>query len=413
MPSETDEGVASGAGGVTGATGAVEVAHAYRSPFLDLPGAVEAMGQDAGVAAHYGSPLVEQRTLVAGDAIVDLSSRAVLSVAGPDRLTWLNSLTSQRLDRLSPGESSETLLLDVTGHLEYAARVIDDGSTTWLLIERDEADGLRTWLESMRFMLRVEVVDRTAEFATVGALGEPFTGSERTDPAAATSNGIALVWRDPWHSVVPGGHQYARTEKHPGSGWTWSETLVPRAMLGRLAQEVAEGRRRAAGTLALEALRIAAWRPRLATEKDDRTIPHELDWLRTAVHLDKGCYRGQETVAKVHNLGHPPRRLVMLHLDGSEGVLPGPGSPVLAPRAGEYAEVGTVTSSALHFELGPIALAVLKRQTDPEATLQVEAADGTVVSAAQEIVVPPDAGAEAHVPRLPRLGQVTRPGRSS
>jgi folate-binding protein YgfZ len=158
-----------------------------------------------------------------------------------------------------------------------------------------------------------------------------------------------------------------------------------------------------AGILALEALRIAAWRPRFATEADDKTIPHELDWLRSAVHLSKGCYRGQETVAKVHNLGHPPRRLVMLHIDGSEGVPATAGSEV---RLGD-ALVGRVTSAALHFELGPIALAVIKRNVDPTATLAVIAEDKEL-SAAQELIVPPDAGAEANVPRLPRLGAVTR-----
>lgn len=374
------------------------------SPFLALPGAVEAIGRDAGVAAHYGSPLAEQRALARGRAVVDLSNRAVLRVTGPDRLTWLNSLTSQRLDRLEPGESSETLLLAATGRLEYAIRVVDDGTSTWLLVERDEAVGLAVWLESMRFLLRVEVRDETDRFATIGSLA-----SEEGALPVASPNGVPLLWRDPWHAIATGGHQYATAPEHPGAGWSWREALVPRERLGELAGQVREGRREAAGLLALEALRIAAWRPRASTEADERAIPHELDWLRSAVHLDKGCYRGQETVAKVHNLGHPPRRLVMLHLDGSEGVLPGRGSPVGFERDGARVEAGSVTSSALHYELGPIALALVKRQTDPGATLLVEAEDGTVVSAAQEIVVPPEAGAEAHVPRIPRLGQVTRP----
>ena len=147
---------------------------------------------------------------------------------------------------------------------------------------------------------------------------------------------------------------------------------------------------------------------RFAAEVDERSIPHELDWLRTAVHLTKGCYRGQETVAKVHNLGKPPRRLVLLHLDGSDAVLPGPGATVLAPREGEEpVAVGAVTSSALHHELGPVALAVIKRSVAPEQPLLV-VADDVSIAAAQEVIVPPDAGAVANVPRLPRLGRVTR-----
>ncbi len=96
--------------------------------------------------------------------------------------------------------------------------------------------------------------------------------------------------------------------------------------------------------------------PRLGLDTDHRTIPHELGWIETAVHLTKGCYRGQETVARVHNLGHPPRRLVRLLLDGSEDRLPGHGDPVTA----DGTEVGFTGSAARHYELGPVALAVIK-----------------------------------------------------
>ena len=356
------------------------------SPFLSLPGAVAASGADAEVAAHYGDPVPEQRALAAGTAIVDLSHRGVLAITGGDRLSWLDSLTSQSIAKLAPGEASETLLLDPSGRLEHAIRLIDDGQTLWLLVERDQAEGLAAWLDRMRFMLDVEVADRTADLATIGTLGSPAV-----EPAAP--NGVPLVWHDPWTAVTPGGHQYSTVERHPGAGWSYSEILVPRSALADYTSLPV------AGLDALEALRIEAWRPRMATEADDRTIPHELDWLRSAVHLSKGCYRGQETIAKVHNLGHPPRRLVMLHLDGSEGVLPSRGDAVLD---GEK-EVGLVTSVARHHELGPIALAVVKRSTDPAATLLVRAEEASI-SAAQEIVVPPDAGAEADVPRLPRLG---------
>lgn len=360
-----------------------------RSPFLDRAGAVDGVGVDSGVAAHYGNPLGEQRSLASGEFVVDLSHRSALSISGADRLTWINSLTSQSVARLGPGESSETLLLGGTGRLEYAARLLDDGVELWLLLERDEAPRLLAWLSSMRFMLRVELRDRTDEFATIGTFGSH-------DLAAASPNGIPLVWHDPWATVTPGGWQYASVEHHPASGWSYSEVLVPRASLASIQAP-------AAGFLALEALRIAAWRPRFATEADEKTIPHELDWLRSAVHLTKGCYRGQETVAKVHNLGHPPRRLVMLHLDGSDGVLPAPGDEVLLGDG----VIGHVTSAARHFEQGPIALAVIKRSTDPDTELTVRV-DGNLVPAAQEIVVPPDAGAVANVPRLPRLGAVAR-----
>lgn len=353
--------------------------------FLTLKGAVEAADADAGVAAHYGNPAGEQRALAEGTAIVDLSNRGVVTVTGTDRLSWLDSVSSQNLTGLAPGVSAETLLLGQTGRIEHDIRLIDDGVSTWLLVESAETGPLVAWLESMRFMLRVEVADRSDDFATLGMMGAPLLN-------AAAPNGVPLVWRDPWQELVAGGFQYAAAAAHPSAEWTYLELLVERS---RLADAAALPH---AGTLALEALRVAAWRPRFATEVDEKSIPHELDLLRTAVHLTKGCYRGQETVAKVHNLGHPPRRLVMLHLDGSEGVLPGPGDEV---RSGEN-PVGRITSAARHFELGPIALAIVKRMTDPDAVLTIPTG-GTLVSATQEVIVPPTAGSVADVPRLPRL----------
>ena len=339
---------------------------------------------------HYGDPIGEQRALAAGRSIVDLSDREVVSLAGADRLRLIDSLTSQSLAQLAPGESAETLLLDPTGRIEYAARVIDDGATTWLLMDAGTGAGFAAFLDRMRFMLQVEVADRTSEFATIGTFGD-------APAATAAPNGVPLVWVDPWSAVQPGGFQYA-AGAHPSEGWTYREALVARSRLGELSASPA------AGALALEALRIAAWRPRAVTELDERAIPHEFDWLRSAVHLAKGCYRGQETVAKVHNLGHPPRRLVLLHLDGTDAVLPEAGAEVRLGRPdADGAVVGRVTSAARHFELGPIALALVKRSTDTASELTVDV-EGVLVPAAQEVIVPPSAGATAEVPRLPRLG---------
>jgi folate-binding protein YgfZ len=378
------------------------------SPFLALPGAVaaDADGLDAGVAAHYGNPLIEQRNLDAGSAIVDLSHWSVVRIAGADRLSWLNSFSSQKLDTLAAGVGAETLILDPQGHVEYDVRILDDGSAAWLIVDGDAAPALTAWLDRMRFTLRVEVADLSEDFAVIGAMGEPAAlGVE-----AASGNGMPLVWADPWSQLVAGGWQYASPDDHPAANWRLHLAIVDRTALTGIAEQAASGTPAVAGVLALEALRIAAWRPRGATEVDERTIPHELDWMRSAVHLDKGCYRGQETIAKVHNLGHPPRRLVMLHLDGSDTVLPVHGDEVFAQRTRPESDAGwqvcgTVTSSGIHYELGPIALAVIRRGVPADAPLQVRTSEtGETVAAAQVVVVPADAGATAGVPRLPRLG---------
>ncbi len=344
------------------------------SPFLSRSGAVEGGGADAGVASHYGDPFREQRLLADGQAVVDLSQRGVVTVSGPDRLSWLNTLSSQLLLGLQPGQSSETLLLTVQGRIEYAAHVVDDGATTWLVTEGGEAAPLTAFLERMKFMLRVEVTDATDAWAVLGATRAlPGLGDD------------VVVWEDPWPAVGTGGYAYSIVDDaHPGRERPWFEYLVPR---NGLEDAVASTGLALAGSLAAEALRIAAWRPRPGFETDEKTIPHELDLMRTAVHLAKGCYKGQETIARVHNLGHPPRRLTFLHLDGSQHTLPAPGSPVIS----EGRTVGRVTSVGHHYEMGPIALAVLKRSVDASADLLVQ--DGEErYAAGQEVIVAPDAG---------------------
>jgi len=345
------------------------------SPLLARPGAVPAEGRDAGVAWHYGDPTAEQRLLAAGEGAVDLSHRGVVRVTGPDRLSWLNSMTTQELTGLRPHTSTETLVLSPHGHVEHALHVVDDGEAAWLTVEPGTAPALVAWLDRMRFMLRVEVADVTAEWAV---LGEPV-GRE-------SGGGEPLAWRDPWPALAPGSVSYAAVAEadHPGAGRPWREVLVPRAELASRAPE------RLAGTWAAEALRVAAWRPRFGAETDHRTIPHEVDWLRTAVHLQKGCYRGQETVARVHNLGRPPRRLVLLHLDGSGHELPEPGADVVHGDR----RVGAVTTAARHHEEGPIALALVKRSTPADVQLLVARAAGGEtaqggIDAAQEVIVAP------------------------
>jgi|NGEPerStandDraft_6_1074524.scaffolds.fasta_scaffold25364_4 folate-binding protein YgfZ len=356
----------------------VPAPEAAASALLAVHGAVAAQGQDAGVAWHYGDPTKEQRLLAAGQAVTDLSHRGVIRVAGPDRLSWLHSLTSQHLTSLPAGRSTESLLLSPHGHIEQSLHLVDDGEAVWITVEPGHRQALLDWLAKMRFMLRVEISDLSDDWAVVGAVLEADVAADGPLAAAISRAGqTPPSWQDPWPRTQPGSVSYAAVEEedHPGIERSWRELLLPRARLAALLDGVP-----LAGTWASEALRVAAWRPRVGFETDHRTIPHEADWLRTAVHLSKGCYRGQETVARVHNLGRPPRRLVMLHLDGSEHTLPAQGDAVLL---GERA-VGRITTAARHHELGPVALAMIKRSTPVDGQLTVGG-----VAAAQEVVVRP------------------------
>jgi folate-binding protein YgfZ len=318
------------------------------SPLLDLPGAVAGNGIDAPVAAHYGSFHGEQRTLESGEGFVDLSHRGVVRVSGPDRLTWLHSLTSQFFEGLAANTPVGALILSPQGHVEHAMFGSDDGEAFTAHVEPGAAPALVEWLDRMRFMMRVEVADVTDE--------------------------IAVVWR-PLGSRVVDPSRVVEPVETPYAGYR----LIPRADLRTFADAAGP----ACGMWAFEALRIARGEPRLGLDTDHRTIPNEAGWIGPAVHLDKGCYRGQETVARVHTLGRPPRRLTLLHLDGSDNRLPAQGSDLVL----DGKTVGFVGSSARHHELGPIALGMVKRNVSLDATL---VADG--IAAGQEVLVDPEVG---------------------
>jgi folate-binding protein YgfZ len=292
-------------------------------------------GPDKGAIWHFGEPNKEQRALEAGTAWADLSHLKVIAVAGVDRLTWLHDVTTQHLSALPAGEWVDVMVLDPRGHVEYQFLLVDDGATSWLVVAPDYCEGLLGYLTKMIFTRQVDVRDASDEFALLRA------------PGAATALG----------------GPYA---------------LVPRKELDEM-RTAFDAHAMQVGTWALDALRVAAGRPRIGFDTDHKSIPNELGVLGGAVHMNKGCYRGQETVAKIFNLGNPPRRLVMLHLDGSAVVMPNPGTPV----ENNGVTVGFLGTVARHHELGPIALAVIKRTTPIEATLIVGG-----VSAAQQVIVP-------------------------
>jgi len=291
-------------------------------------------GPDKGAVWHFGEPTKEQRALEAGTAWADLSHLNIVAVSGADRLQWLHDLTTQFVSDLQPGVWMPSLILDAQGHVEFQFNLVDDGTTTFLVLDPGYVEKLVEYLTKMKFMLRVDVRDASAEFVVLRA------------PGAADSIGgpFALVPRD--------------------------EVDQMKETFGGVATQV--------GTWALDAERVAAHRPRIGFETDHKSIPNELGVLNTAVHMKKGCYRGQETVAKIYNLGNPPRRLVMLHLDGSDVGFPAAGTKV----ENDGVVVGFIGTVARHHELGTIALAIVKRNTPADATLTV---DG--IPANQEVIV--------------------------
>ena len=277
-------------------------------------------GPDRGAVLHFGDPVKEQRALAEGKAWADLSHLEIVAIKGSDRLRWLHDLTTQHVESFSGGWTNG-LILDHLGHIEHQFIMFDDGETSWLIVDVDRAAPLIDYLKKMQFTMRVDVRDASNEKSLIRTPG--FT-DDLGGPFQLVERGAI-----PDFSNIAGATQV--------------------------------------GIWALEAERVASMRPRIGLETDHKSIPNEINLLNKSVHLNKGCYRGQETVAKVHNLGQPPRKLVLLHLDGSEVDLP----PVGAVLEREGVKVGFVGTVARHYELGNIALAVVKRNVESDAKLNV------------------------------------------
>lgn len=343
---------------------------------LELPGAIPPPedSPDPGVAWHHGDPFGEQRAAVRGVAVVDRSHREILAIPGEDRLNWLHLLTSQHFTALTEDAGTEALVLDAHGRVEHHVIAANTGGTVWLDTERGYAEPLLSYLDSMRFWYKAEPRDATAELALLTVLGPDLATvlPEITVPeqayGVAPLEGGGLLRRMPW----------------PGPNAV--DLLVPHESVVDWWLRLTTAGARPAGSWAFEALRVESLRPRLGVDTDERTLPHELGWVPAAVHLEKGCYRGQETVSKVQNIGRSPRRMVLLHLDGSPEIRPETGDPV---RHGERV-IGRVGSVAQHHELGPIALALLKRSAPVNVELIAGAEDRAVQAAVDPDSVPPD-----------------------
>ncbi len=353
------------------------------SPLLGLPGAVPGPpdSPDAAVPWHYGDPFGEQRAATDRAVIVDRSHRFVASITGAERLSWLHTISSQHIAELGDGRSAEDLDLDLNGRVQHHFVLSDLNGTVWLDTESERGPDLLSFLQKMVFW----------------AAAEP-----KAEPDYAVLSLLGPRWRELTEALgvseLPGVYEAVPL---PDGGflrrmpWPTEDSfdlVLPRAQLSERWTALTAAGAEPAGLWAFEALRTAALRPRIGIDTDDRTIPQEAGWIGGpeefgAVHLNKGCYRGQETVARVHNLGKPPRRLVLLHLDGSADARPAAGDPVSAGGR-SVGRVGTVID---HFELGPIALALVKRAVGADTRLEA----GPMAAAIDPDSIPTDEAPQA------------------
>ncbi|WP_250544009.1 YgfZ/GcvT domain-containing protein [Canibacter zhuwentaonis] len=433
-----------------------------RSELFKIPQAVLDSSGDA--VLHYGSPFAESRHFSEGRALVSRTDLAVLKLAGTDALKILHSQTTQKLDSLQPGQSAETLLLSPQGKIIAQLAIVHAGDCILITLLRAQAQEIVDYFTRMRFTFDYQIADSSEtlfcadicapraalkNIQNCGALREadlalcdadaalreadlagsvPIWGAIR-EFLSANNSDITAIWCDPWVFADSAAQiSYYRGGEHPAATGNGTVRLILDAkLLAELVRGGVSNGLRLAGTYAVAAHEIALWRPSLA-DFDERSLPHEYDLLRSSVHLNKGCYRGQETVAKVHNLGHPPRRLVFLHLDGSDAILPVAGDKIFAAHplgatksAPELAAdlvrvevspadaktvhggaeaspaterpIGIVTRAIMHYELGAIGLGLVKRTAKTTDSYAIVTSSGATVRAAPTVIVPPDAGA--------------------
>jgi folate-binding protein YgfZ len=331
-------------------------------------------GPDAGAIWHYGDPLGEQRAAETDAVLVDRSHRAVLTLTGADREPWLHNISTQHVSELPDGASTQNLSLDGQGRVEDHWMQTELNGITYLDTEPWRGEPLLNYLRKMVFWS--DVTPSAADMAVLSLIGPRLADREVLDVLGLDALPDDLV------AIPQANGGFARRMPASPAAQIELDLLVPRADSADWPRRLAQAGVLPAGVWTYEAHRVAALRPRLGVDTDDRTIPHEVGWIGGpgvgAVHLDKGCYRGQETVARVHNLGKPPRMLVLLHLDGSVD-RPSTGDAVLAGGRA-VGRLGTVVE---HVDLGPIALALLKRglPADTELATGPDASVAAVIDA--------------------------------
>ena len=309
----------------------------YKSPLLSRSGAAEAQGAAAqagteGVAWHYGSPLVEQRIFETGTGLVDRSNRKVIKVEGPDAPTFLNNILSQKVDSVENGFTAGALDLDAQGRIQHTMQVTVVDGVFYLDTSAAEFDTLIGFLTKMIFWSEVTV--KEADLAIITLLGQEIALPDAVFARRVDWNGPSRI-----------------------------DVAIRRENLEEGVDKLLEAGAKLTGLMAYTAERVKALEPAAGVDLDDKTIPHEIPhWIGRgehlgAVHLTKGCYRGQETVARVDNLGRSPRVLVLLHLDGSAPLDPVTGAEIKA-GARTVGRLGTVVHDA---DYGPIALGLVKR----------------------------------------------------
>jgi tRNA-modifying protein YgfZ len=281
--------------------------------------------------------------------VVDRSERGKLLIAGADAAEYLQGQLTNDVEALAAGEGQYAALLDRKGHMQADMRVLRVASDEILLDTEPEAlAAARRHLEMYSIGRDVDVTDVSTERAILALIG----------PRSAEVAGTPALPEHACETVAVAGTECLAVGTRFGI-----DLIVAAGEAERL-----HGALLAAGAVdvaaeAVEILRIEAGIPRFGAEMGTATMPAEAGIVAAAVSFTKGCYIGQETVARLHYKGKPNRHLRGLRLSD-------PAAPGAALRLGEK-EVGRLGGATVSPALGPIGLAILRREAEPGAELAV------------------------------------------
>jgi folate-binding protein YgfZ len=281
--------------------------------------------------------------------VLDRSERGKLLVTGSEAAEYLQGQLTNDIEALEPGEGCYAALLDRKGHMQADMRVLAvSGEKIWVDTEPEALAAARRHLEMYKVGRDADVHDAGAERAIVSLIG----------PRSAELAGSSPL---PEHF-----HEEISLDgiKCPAVGTALGIDLIPNAEdRARLIALLAEAGAPAVDPAAAEIIRIESGTPRFGSEMDTATMPAEAGIVATAVNFEKGCYIGQETVARLHYKGKPNRHLRGLRLSS-------PTAPGAALSLGEK-EVGRLGGSCVSPAHGPIGLAIVRREAEPGAELLV------------------------------------------
>jgi folate-binding protein YgfZ len=281
--------------------------------------------------------------------LLDRSDRGVLAVTGPDAAEYLQGQLTNDVEALEVGDGQYAALLDRKGHMQSDMRVLRVGAEEILL------DFEAVAREAVVRHLTMYSVGRDVAVADVG---EERTIISLLGPRSVELAGTAALPENACETTAVAGIEVVAVGSAEGI-----DLVVAAAELERLWAALLEAGAVAVSPAAAEIVRIEAGRPRFGAEMGTETMPAEASIVEQAVSFTKGCYIGQETVARLHYKGKPNRHLRGLRLSA-------PAAAGATLRLGEK-EVGRLGSASVSPALGPIGLAIVRREAEPGVELAV------------------------------------------